>query len=219
MKKLLIKEIKLSLDAHIIIFVILSLTILVPNYPPVASIIISLSGLMTLFPRNLANKDIEYTSLLPIKKTDVVKAKMLFIGLVELSALLLAIVGGLIREFLYTPSQTLTPNIILNAFKPCISYIGFALLTYGVTNCILFSLYYKNPFKKITGPNLISLFSALILSIIITIIIVFVPILSSYDMYGLIAQFGILLSGGISFYILSYVGYRIGAKEFNKIDL
>lgn len=218
MKKLLIKEIKLSLDAHIIIFVILSLTILVPNYPPVASIIISLSGLMTLFPRNLANKDIEYTSLLPIKKTDVVKAKMLFIGLVELSALLLAIVGGLIREFLYTPSQAPTPNII-NAFKPCISYIGFALLTYGVTNCILFSLYYKNPFKKITGPNLISLFSALILSIIITIIMVFVPILSSYDMCGLIAQFGILLSGGISFYILSYVGYRIGAKEFNKIDL
>lgn len=218
MKKLLIKEIKLSLDAHIIIFVILSLTILVPNYPPVASIIISLSGLMTLFPRNLANKDIEYTSLLPIKKMDVVKVKMLFIGLVELSALLLAIVGGLIRGFLYTSSQTPTPNII-NAFKPCISYIGFALLTYGVTNCILFSLYYKNPFKKITGPNLISLFSALILSIIITIIIVFVPILSSYDMYGLIAQFGILLSGGISFYILSYVGYRIGAKKFNKIDL
>ena len=218
MKKLLIKEIKLSLDAHIIIFVILSLTILVPNYPPVASIIISLSGLMTLFPRNLANKDIEYTSLLPIKKTDVVKAKMLFIGLVELSALLLAIVGGLIRGFLYTPSQTPTPNII-NAFKPCISYVGFALLTYGVTNCILFSLYYKNPFKKITGPNLISLFSALILLIIITIIMVFAPILSSYDMYGLIAQFGILLFGGISFYILSYVGYRIGAKEFNKIDL
>ena len=218
MKKLLIKEIKLSLDAHIIIFVILSLTILIPNYPPVASIIISLSGLMTLFPRNLANKDIEYTSLLPIKKTDVVKVKMLFIGLVELSALLLAIVGGLIREFLYTPSQIPTPNII-NAFEPCISYIGFALLTYGVTNCILFSLYYKNPFKKITGPNLISLFSALILSIIITIIMVFVPILSSYDMCGLIAQFGILLSGGISFYILSYVGYRIGAKEFNKIDL
>jgi hypothetical protein len=48
---------------------------------------------------------------------------------------------------------------------------------------------------------------------------VFAPILSSYDMYGLIAQFGILLFGGISFYILSYVGYRIGAKEFNKIDL
>lgn len=218
MKKLLIKEIKLSLDAHIIIFVILSLTILVPDYPPVASIIISLSGLMTLFPRNLANKDIEYTSLLPIKKTDVVKAKMLFIGLVELSALLLAIVGGLIRGFLYHPSQTPTSNII-NAFKPCISYIGFALLTYGVTNCILFSLYYKNPFKKITGPNLISLFSALILLIIITIIMVFAPILSSYDMYGLIAQFGILLFGGISFYVLSYVGYRIGAKEFNKIDL
>ena len=48
---------------------------------------------------------------------------------------------------------------------------------------------------------------------------VFTPILNSYDMYGLIAQFGILLFGGISFYILSYVGYRIGAKEFNKIDL
>ena len=66
---------------------------------------------------------------------------------------------------------------------------------------------------------MISLFSALILLIIITIIMVFAPILSSYDMYGLIAQFGILLFGGISFYVLSYVGYRIGAKEFNKIDL
>jgi hypothetical protein len=157
---------------------------------------------------------------LPIKKTDVVKAKMMFVGLIELFALSLAIIGGIIRGFLYPVSQTSGQEIIyLNALKPCITYIGFALLTYGFVNCLLFSLYYKNPFKKITGPSLISLFSALGLLTGLTIIVAFVPLLCSYDMYGLITQFSILIGGAGIFYGLSYLGYRIGAKEFSKIDL
>ena len=77
MKKLLYKEIVLCTNVQIILFAAFALFILIPSWPPAVAFIYPLSGLLTLFPRGLANKDIEYTSLLPIKKTDIVKAKAL----------------------------------------------------------------------------------------------------------------------------------------------
>ena len=76
MKNLLYKEVVLCTNIQVILFAVFALLILIPSWPPAIAFIYPLSGLMTLFPRGLANKDIEYTALLPVKKTDIVKGKL-----------------------------------------------------------------------------------------------------------------------------------------------
>ena len=101
MKKLLYKEIVLCTNVQVVLFAVFALFVLIPSWPPAIAFIYPLSGLMSLFPRGLANKDIEYTSLLPVKKTDIVKGKLLYLCLIEIAVIILATIGGIIRFFFF----------------------------------------------------------------------------------------------------------------------
>ena len=219
MKNLIYKEVILCTNVQIVLFVVFSLFILIPSWPPAIAFVYPLSGLISLFPRCLANKDIEYTTLLPIKKTDVVKGKALYIGLVEIVVILLAAIGGLIRLFLYKePTNPDTLDYFL-ATKPTISLFGFAFLSFGIMNWVILGIYYRNPYKKLAGPNLISLLACVLLLTIGSVIIAFVPSLREYDSLGLILQSATLLVGIILFILFTFFGYKSGAKAFTKIDL
>ena len=219
MKKLLYKEIILCTNIQVVLFAAFALFVLIPSWPPAIAFVYPLSGLMSLFPRGLANKDIEFTALLPVRKTDVVKGKTLYLCLIEIVVIFLATMGGIIRVLFY--KEPINPDE-LNYFmsvKPTISLLGFAFLSFGVMNTVLISLYYRNPYKRLTGPNLISLFICLIILTIGSLLIAFLPVLRSYDVIGIIVQISALLSGVIFFILFSYFGYRSGAKAFVEVDL
>ena len=219
MKNLLHKEIVLCTNVQVVLFAAFALFVLIPSWPPAIAFVYPLSGLMSLFPRGLANKDIEYTSLLPVKKTDIVKGKTLYLCLVEIAVIILASIGGVIRALLYKEPTNANELDYFMSVKPTISLLGFAFLSFGIMNMVLIALYYRNPYKRLVGPNLISLFICLIVLAIGSVLIAFIPALREYDLVGLIAQLGTLF-GGVLFYILfSYLGYRIGAKAFINVDL
>ena len=219
MKNLLHKEIVLCTNVQVVLFAAFALFVLIPSWPPAIAFVYPLSGLMSLFPRGLANKDIEYTSLLPVKKTDIVKGKTLYLCLVEITVIILASIGGVIRALLYKKPTNANELDYFMSVKPTISLLGFAFLSFGIMNMVLIALYYRNPYKRLVGPNLISLFICLIVLAIGSVLIAFIPALREYDLVGLIAQLGTLF-GGVLFYILfSYLGYRIGAKAFINVDL
>ena len=219
MKNLIYKEVILCTNVQIVLFAIFSLFILIPTWPPAVAFVYPLSGLLSLFPRCLANKDIEYTALLPIKKTDVVKGKALYIGLVEIAVILLAAIGGLIRLILYKePTNPDALNYFI-ATKPTISLFGFVFLSFGIMNWVILGIYYRNPYKKLAGPNLISLLACILLLTIGSVIIAFVPSLREYNALGLILQLSTLSGGIILFILFTFLGYISGAKAFTKIDL
>ena len=219
MKKLLYKEIVLCTNVQIILFAAFALFILIPSWPPAVAFIYPLSGLLTLFPRGLANKDIEYTSLLPIKKTDIVKAKALFIGVIELVVVVIATIAALIRFFLYPAPTDPGELAYFNATRPSFSLFGFVFMSFGVMNSILIGMYYKDPYRRLTGPNVISLVVCICLLSIGSLAIAFVPALHEYDMVGLIAQLATLGLGIFLFWLFSFLGYKSGAKGFSNIDL
>ena len=219
MKKLLYKEIVLCTNVQIVLFTAFATFILIPSWPPAIAFIYPLSGLMTLFPTGLANKDIEYTSLLPIKKTDIVKAKALYLGLIELAVLLLAGIAGLVRFFLYPAPVEPDELTYFMATRPSFSLYGFALLSFGVMNLVLLSLYYRDPYKRLTVPSIVSLIICVLLLTAGTLVIAFVPALREYDTVGLVAQLGTLGAGFLLFILFSFLGYRSGAKGFSNIDL
>ena len=218
MKNLLKKEILLCTNAQIVIFSLFALFILIPSWPPAIAFIYPLSGVMTLFPRGLANKDIEYTSLLPVKKTDIVKGKTLFIMVVELAVILLATAGGIIRA-LYPIIPDASESDYYIKTQPTISLLGFAFFAFGVMNFIMISMYYKNPYKRLSAPSLISIFASTFVLGIGTVLIVLVDVMRDYSPLGLMVQFITLAIGMILFVVLSLLGYLLGAKRFEKVDL
>lgn len=219
MRKLLYKEIVLCTNVQIILFTIFATFILIPSWPPAIAFIYPLSGLMTLFPTGLANKDIEYTSLLPIKKTDIVKAKALYLGVIELTVLLLAGIAGLVRFFLYPAPVEPDELTYFMATRPSFSLYGFALMSFGIMNLVLLGMYYRDPYKRLTGPSIVSLIVCMLLLTVGTLVIAFVPPLREYDAVGLVAQLSTLGVGIILFIIFTFLGYRSGAKGFLKVDL
>ena len=219
MKKLLYKEIVLCTNVQIVLFTAFATFILIPSWPPAIAFIYPLSGLMALFPTCLANKDIEYTSLLPIKKSDIVKAKALYLGLIELAVLLLAGIAGLVRFFLYPAPVEPDELTYFMATRPSFSLYGFALLSFGVMNLVLLSLYYRDPYKRLTVPSIVSLIICMLLLTAGSLVIAFVPALREYDTIGLVTQLGTLGAGFLLFILFSFLGYRSGAKGFSNIDL
>lgn len=223
MKTLFKKEILLCTNAQIIIYALLALTILIPSYPPAVGVLYALGGLMSLFPRTLANKDIEYTALLPVKKTDVVKGKMLFLIAYGIATMIIAVIGSLIRVLMLEPSvmKGLDEGEIAyyQSVSPTVSLLGFGFLAFGIMNLVMISVYYRNPYKKLTAPSLLSLLAASIVLTIGQIVIAFVPALRSYEGMGLFGQVLIAAIGFLLFLFSSFLGYKIGAKEFEKIDL
>lgn len=219
MRNLLYKEVVLCTNIQVILFSLFALFVLIPSWPPAVAFLYPLSGLMSLFPRGLANKDIEYTSLLPVKKTDIVKGKLLYLCLIEVVVILLASIGGIIRYFYFKEPENPDELQYFMAVKPTISLLGFAFLSFGIMNLLLIGLYYRNPYKRLAGPNLISLFICMIVLAIGSVIIAFIPALREYDMIGIIAQISTLVVGVILFGLFSFIGYKIGAKAFIKVDL
>lgn len=209
----------LCTNIQIILFAVFALFVLIPSWPPAVAFIYPLSGLMSLFPRGLANKDIEYTSLLPVRKTDIVKGKMLYLCLIEIVVIIMATIGGIIRFFFFKEPTNHDELQYFMAVRPSISLLGFAFLSFGIMNAVLVGLYYRNPYKRLAGPNLISLLICVIILAIGCIVIAFVPALREYDMIGIIAQASTLVIGVGLFVLFSYLGYKMGAKAFINVDL
>ena len=219
MKNLLYKEVVLCTNVQVVLFAAFALFIVIPSWPPAVAFIYPLSGLMSLFPRGLANKDIEYTSLLPVRKTDIVKGKLFYLCLIEIAVIILAVIGGVIRFFFFKEPTNPDELKYFVAVRPSVSLLGFAFLSFGIMNAVLVGLYYRNPYKRLVGPNLISLFICMIVLAIGSVIIAFVPALREYDTVGIIVQLSTLFIGVILFALFSFIGYKIGAKAFVNVDL
>jgi ABC-2 type transport system permease protein len=224
MKNLLRKEFRLGLNPQVVIFVVLApLFLLIPSMPGYVGFIYLLSGLATIFPRNLADKDITYTAMLPIRKGDVVASKVLFVVCLEAFSLLLAIPTALLKDLvinpliLSDPSTTEADVASYNAMAPSLGSFGFLLLALGVYAIVLFPWYYKNP-EKVNWPQIVSLIAAsLILGAGIGI---------SYVLPGMhanepdwLVQSLVFVGGFLAFVGLSILAERRAEKAFEKVDL
>ncbi len=99
MKNLLYKELRLCVPVQTWIFVALNCLCIIPNYPAVATLLYPLSGFSVLFSAAQSDHDPLYTSLLPVHKKDVVKAKMLLVCFLQIVSLLIAIPFAMVKRF------------------------------------------------------------------------------------------------------------------------
>lgn len=144
MRNLLYKEIRLASSPLSIIFIAFALLTFVPGYPILVSSFFICFGIFQSFQSARENNDILYTVLLPIKKSDAVKAKYIFSCFIELTGFIIMVIATVIRMTLMPDAAPYISNAMMNANM---AFLGYSLLVFALFNCIFIRGFFKTGYK------------------------------------------------------------------------
>lgn len=215
MKKLLRKEILLSMHPTAIIFLSLSMMLIIPNYP--YYVIFFYTGLAVFFTclNGRENNDVFYTLSLPVTKKDVVKSRFAFVIILQLVQAIVAIPFAIIRQ-----SMPLQGNQV--GMDANIALFGLSFIMIGIFNYIFFGIYYKNVNNVGKAFSWSSVAVFLYISVAETCAHV-VPFVRDYldtkDPEYLIYKLIVLLAGIVIYALLTHISYKKSVKSFEALDL
>ena len=139
MKNLMRKELVLAMHPASVLFLLLSAMLLIPNYPYYVICFYTCLGTFFICLTGRENRDIEFTALLPVRKTDLVRARVFTVMLMQLAQLVIAV------PFAVFSSRVSAENLV--GMDANTAFFGFALVLYGVFNLVFFRNYYRAPGK------------------------------------------------------------------------
>ena len=230
MKALLYKEFKLAMHPICYVFIAMfPLMILIPSYPIAIGFIYVLTCYPILFlgaNKGQQSNDLLYSTLLPIRKKDIVKARIMTVVIMHIAFIALTSalypVAVLINKSIYEAALVEDPsaNPITNAGLGLHSYVlvlAFVLVGFALADLIFFPIYYKNG-KSIVMSTLMMIIGFVIYLGIFTIGLPYIPGLGFMNELPLYAQF-IALGAAILIYIaLHFVVYKASYKRLEKVD-
>lgn len=157
-----------------------------------------------------ANKDNQFTALLPVPRADTVKARILAFVILEALHMIGVLVFAVIHHAVYD-----MPNFSLDLNG---AYFGVVLVMYGMLNLILFPLYYRTAEKfgipVIASVTTVVLFAAA-MEILASTSVGFRQFMEQrQDVQILLPIAGLFLFTGAS-----YLAYRLSARRFEYVEL
>ena len=147
MKQLLYKEYKLCLVSMVPIFYLFALMLLIPNYPYLVAAFFTCNSIFFLFKQSVVNGDLLFTTLLPVAKGDVVRARVRFVVIIQMIMFLLFIPRN--------PAGT----------DGSLTFLAAALVLFTIFNGTFLPGFYRNEHKmdKLFLISLIAVFGWIIL--------------------------------------------------------
>ncbi|GLX68200.1 ABC-2 transporter permease [Paenibacillus glycanilyticus] len=159
--------------------------------------------------------DLMFTALLPVTKSDIVKAKVSVIVILELLHIVFAIIFGMINLSLY-------PDVVNYFFAPHMGFWGLCFVMLGIFNIFLLSLYYKTAYKYGVATA-VAIGGAMLFAVLTQ----WIALQNSYVhdiFYGTgiddtVVQLSILIAGILIFIALTVIGYRMANQRFLKVEI
>ena len=228
MKALLYKEFRLAMHPICYVFVLLMpLMILIPSYPVAVGFIYVLTCYPILFlgaNKGQQSNDLLYSTLLPVRKRDIVMARIMTVIILQVASMVLMScllpIALLIQSSIQSSGGTVVanPGLGLNGY---VSVLGIALVGFAIADLIYFSIYYKNG-KSIVMSTLFTILGFVVYLGIFTIAIPYIPGCEGYTNLlcnsGLGVQFGVLGGAIIISGLLHFLVYKIASKELEMVD-
>ena len=195
----------------------------IPSYPMYVGPFYITLCIMMSFALNQSSHDILYTALLPVKKSDVVKARFLYCGMMEIFTFCCALFGAFIRSLVNFPANKA-------GIELTICYFGLQMIVFAVFNLMFLGNVYKDPLK----PGL--RFLAAAIGYFVCYAVCEFPVwtyyanaenpvakigelFTSHDSQFIIPQL-IILAAGLVIYAVSWcLTFRRAARQFEKYDL
>ena len=233
MKALLYKEFKLAMHPICYIFIILfPFMMLIPSYPIGVGFIYILSCYPILFlgaNKGQQSNDLLYSTLLPVRKKDIVLARIFTVIIIQVAYMLLMSALWPLAYFIQNSIQVSAtesgagtqpeiPGIGLNGF---VSILAIAVIGFAIADLIFFPIYYKNG-KSIVMSTLLTILGFMVYLGVFTIAIPYIPGCEGYSNLlegsGIGVQFAILGGAIVISALLHYLVYRISSKRLEQVD-
>ena len=226
MKALLYKELRLAMHPICYVFIALfPLMILIPSYPLGIGFIYILACYPILFlgaNKGQQSNDLLYSVLLPVRKKDIVKARIATVILMQVTYMILMsalyplarIVNAAIAQSASKPEELVIPGLGLNSF---VLLLAIGIVGYAIADLIFFPIYYKKG-KSIVMSTLFTIIGFVIYIGIFTIGLPYVPGLEIMNDMHLGIQLAILGGAILISFLFHLLVYRISSKRLEKVD-
>lgn len=215
--KLIKKEMTLAVSPISYIFILFGLMAFLPGYPILLSSFFVCLGIFQSFQYARESNDIMYTVLLPVTKSDIIKAKYIVYLIIEMSYFLLTVITVLIRMTILSEALIYINNKLMNAN---FVYLGFVLLILGMFNLIFVGGFFKTAYK-FSKPFVEFVFASFFI-VCIGETLFHIPkfmVLNDVGFKNIGIQMIFFVLGIILFSLLTVISYYRSIAKFNKIDL
>lgn len=216
--RLIKKEFALCLHPTSLIFLLFAAFVFIPNYP--YEVMFFFSGLSVFFIciTSRENGDLAFTCNLPVRKSDVAAARILFCVILQAALLCLAAVFTVIKQLAFPLEQ----QINMAGMMANTAFLGFGAMLLGAFNVIYFPLYFRKP-QSVGVPFLLAS-TALFVLIAFLIALrfsvpLFMEVLNTTDPLNMPAKLSVLISGLAVYGVLTALAVFMSVKNFDKVDL
>ena len=226
MKALIYKELKLAMHPICYVFIVLfPFMILIPSYPLGIGFIYVLTCYPILFlgaNKGQQSNDLLYSTLLPVRKKDIVMARILTVIFMQIAFILVMtalypvarIINNAVAQSAENPSEYMIPGLGLDSY---VLLVAIALIGYAIADIIFFPIYYKHG-KSIVMSTLFTILGFVVYIGVFTIGLPFIPGLDILNNLHLGIQFAILAAAILISFALHIIVYKVSAKRLEKVD-
>ncbi|MCR8642952.1 ABC-2 transporter permease [Paenibacillus sp. N1-5-1-14] len=217
MYNLVMKDLRLGINPWFLLFpFVISALMLVPSWlyflVPLYFCWITIPNIFGGFK---TQNDLMFTTMMPVTKKDIVKARVTVIVILELLHLVTALIYGLITLRLY-------PYLTYYFFSPHLGFWGLCFVMLAIFNIIFISMYYKTAYKY-GGATAASIVGAMIFAGVAQWVGIQSPWV--YDIFNgsgannTALQLSILIVGIVVFIAFTMLAYRIAVRRFLKVEI
>ena len=226
MKALLFKELRLAMHPICYVFIVLfPFMILIPSYPLGIGFIYVLTCYPILFlgaNKGQQSNDLLYSTLLPVRKKDIVMARILTVIFMQIAFILVMtalypvarIINNAIAQSAENPNEYMIPGLGLDSY---VLLVAIALIGYAIADIIFFPIYYKHG-KSIVMSTLFTILGFVVYIGVFTIGLPFIPGLDILNNLHLGIQFAILAAAILISFGLHVVVYKVSSKRLEMVD-
>jgi hypothetical protein len=217
MKKLLNKECRLTANPLSFIFIAAAFFTLIPRYPILVGSFFVCLGIFYSFQNARESGDIYYSVLLPVKKTDIVRAKYAFTVMIQMISFVLMCILTVLRMTVLERAQAYADNPLMNATPV---YLAFVLLVFALFNTVFLAWHFRTAWK--IGVAFIAFCAVSFILIGAAEALHHIPGLSFLNETGkeaLPLQLAVLGAAALIYAVSTAVSCRASEKRFMKIDL
>lgn len=219
MYNLVMKDIKLGIPPMFLVFpMLLGMLMLIPSWiyflVPMYFFWITVPNMFANFK---AQNDLMFTSMMPVTKKDIVKARVSVIVILEILHIGFAAIFGVIHDLVYS-----NMNIGYLFFAPSMGFWGLCMVMLAIFNIILIPMYYKTAYK-FSGALIPATSAAMIFAGIVQWLGIQMKSVSDIFNVTISEHIGlhasILVAGIIIFAAFTLIAYRIAVRRFLKVEL
>ncbi len=223
MKHLLYKEFKLAVPplAYALI-TLMAMSALSPAFPSFVPLIYMGATYTFLFigmNKTTTTNDLYYTCTLPIRREEVIKARVATLSVIQLLEIILVFAFMSVATFVFVSDSNESMQVSLNMKQP-IALLACYLISYSVYDIIYLPWFYRNG-KSIIANMLVGLLATSIVAAGLTIGLFYGAgdvLTVGHEKANYILQLGLLLAA-VGIYICSKVlVIKLSTKNLKKLD-